>query len=750
MTWWPLGRNRREPAAGAAHATPAVPSMIDSAKSDGAWRDLPAVQRTLADPLQPVAINDDFRDSLASYANPSFAAPLTHQVDPQAGGLVEGLVSPGDPYAHSSGPELIVPSQPQQPVVPRGPSTGSGRFDAAPVQRSVISSGTADMPTVPLELPESGYAAPELQLPAASEDSAPVAEAGLSSETSTSAGIPASRPTFTADAPPIEGASPSRWGVKDASIAEPAATPMTSARELPVVARSIDPSLGAEAPRPPRSTESVVQPVRESESATARPESPVVSRSAEPAEESAPLSGFAEAITKLTAAEEVPREPGAAATHDHHATTHDHHVTSDDDHSAHFAQPALPHAVHVQRHSTEERPQSTKPDLPVVAPSASPAALSGSLPVVSRFADAGGTGTEEIKHPKIETLSAAPTLGLRLTQAPLILQRAPVTERVSAPPEPVVQRVEFLPLQVAPNVRPNTASAASQPPTPAPEPPAPTQAVRTTSAASATVQRLSSQDAKKWSTSPAAHPLAVSRRETLVSQATADGPLQRLESLPAAPAARMEPTATHMPLPHEVREIPVGPAVVPEPWTPAPRIPDAQAPVSSPTSALQTLAPGPSVPAAPRPLPTVSRLADASMYPTTRSATSRTVAVGPAIPRASATATFAESSPAVATSFSSMFGSAQSSETGSPAEDGFTSVQLQPASESGAPAAEPAADAVASAAPAAPSSGAPPPAAGTKPTELDELARRLYEPLTARLRAELWLDRERAGVMTDG
>ena len=683
-----------------------------------------------------------------------------------------------------------MPSQPQQPVVRRGPSTGSGRIDAAPVQRSVISSGTADLPTVPLELPETGYSAPEFQLPAASEESAPVAEAGLPSEISTPPGIPASRPTFSADAPPIEGASLSRWGAKDASIGEPAATPITSVRELPVVARSVDPSLGAEASRPPRSTESVVQPVRESEPATAIPELPVVSRSAEPTEESAPLSGFAEAITKLTAAEDMPREPGEAATHDHHAAIHDHRATRDDDHSA---PPALPHAVPVQRHATEDRSPSREPDLPVVAPSASPAAPSGSLPVVSRMADAGSGATEEIKQPKIETQSDTPTLGVRLTQAPLTLQRTPVTERVSAPLEPVVQRVEFLPPQVAPDPRPNPASAASHPvrsstPTPAAEPPAPTQAVPTTSAATATVQRLPSQDAKHGSNSPATHPLAVSRRETQVWQTTADAPLQRLESLesatsmpaavsehisasagqsefpeseatpvadylptqPAVPAAPVEPTATQMPVPHEVREIPVGPAVVPEPWTPAPRIPDTEASVS-PASDLRPLAPRSSVPVAPSPLPTVSRLADTSTYPTTRSATSsRAVAVGPAIPRTSARATFAESPPAVAMSFSSMFGSAQSSETGSPAEDGFTSVQLQPASESAPSAAEPAADAAASAAPATPSSGAPPPAAGTKPTELDELARRLYEPLTARLRAELWLDRERAGVMTDG
>ena len=32
---------------------------------------------------------------------------------------------------------------------------------------------------------------------------------------------------------------------------------------------------------------------------------------------------------------------------------------------------------------------------------------------------------------------------------------------------------------------------------------------------------------------------------------------------------------------------------------------------------------------------------------------------------------------------------------------------------------------------------------------IDELARRLYEPLAARLREELWLDRERAGWMTE-
>jgi hypothetical protein len=44
---------------------------------------------------------------------------------------------------------------------------------------------------------------------------------------------------------------------------------------------------------------------------------------------------------------------------------------------------------------------------------------------------------------------------------------------------------------------------------------------------------------------------------------------------------------------------------------------------------------------------------------------------------------------------------------------------------------------------------APAPAKTVSAAEVEELAKRLYEPLTAKLRAELWLDRERAGRVTD-
>jgi hypothetical protein len=41
------------------------------------------------------------------------------------------------------------------------------------------------------------------------------------------------------------------------------------------------------------------------------------------------------------------------------------------------------------------------------------------------------------------------------------------------------------------------------------------------------------------------------------------------------------------------------------------------------------------------------------------------------------------------------------------------------------------------------------PASGAAGPSLDELARQLFDPLAARLKAELRLDRERAGLLTD-
>lgn len=130
----------------------------------------------------------------------------------------------------------------------------------------------------------------------------------------------------------------------------------------------------------------------------------------------------------------------------------------------------------------------------------------------------------------------------------------------------------------------------------------------------------------------------------------------------------------------------------------------------------------------------------------------RTAAVGPLAPGGTgsrdASQRFAQVSSGSGSSgqpvsYATMFGGFSSSD----AEDGFTSVQL--ASEDTpppAPAPEPVP--VPSSSPA-PTPAAAPATSGTAPTDLDEMARRLFEPLSARLRAELSLDRERAGLVAD-
>ncbi len=79
----------------------------------------------------------------------------------------------------------------------------------------------------------------------------------------------------------------------------------------------------------------------------------------------------------------------------------------------------------------------------------------------------------------------------------------------------------------------------------------------------------------------------------------------------------------------------------------------------------------------------------------------------------------------------------QRSAAGSP--PAATEVQLAPS------------DAPAPSSASAPAGGgaAAPGGAPASGTDIEEMALRLYEPLTARLRAELWQDRERAGLLTD-
>jgi hypothetical protein len=132
MPWWSVLRDGlRRPRAGSSaaaeqpsaqrHSTP-EPQPAESLPQppEQAWRDLPALQRTLAAPIEPAAPLDAFTGSLTAHQNPSFLAPLGHRVDPDAGGLVDGLadLTPGHPIFYSAGSELPVPTA-GKPMVQR-------------------------------------------------------------------------------------------------------------------------------------------------------------------------------------------------------------------------------------------------------------------------------------------------------------------------------------------------------------------------------------------------------------------------------------------------------------------------------------------------------------------------------------------------------------------------------------------------------------------------------------------------------
>ena len=112
MAWWERSLDRLKEgfaaSSGRTHDQHPGPPADAAGTSSEAWSDVPPLQRTLADPIQPVAISDQFRDSLATFADPSFLAPLSHHVDPSVGGLSAGLVFPGGRQTHC-GPELVLP-----------------------------------------------------------------------------------------------------------------------------------------------------------------------------------------------------------------------------------------------------------------------------------------------------------------------------------------------------------------------------------------------------------------------------------------------------------------------------------------------------------------------------------------------------------------------------------------------------------------------------------------------------------------
>ncbi|MGH3941502.1 MAG: hypothetical protein ACRDTG_23310, partial [Pseudonocardiaceae bacterium] len=108
---WPWQRMRRTdpPTGGATTQTVAAHTPE--------WTALPPIQRTL-DALHPVAPQREFRNSLASWRNPSFLAPLGHLVSADApAGVIHRLIEPAaPPHDHLNTPSLtFVTTRPARP-----------------------------------------------------------------------------------------------------------------------------------------------------------------------------------------------------------------------------------------------------------------------------------------------------------------------------------------------------------------------------------------------------------------------------------------------------------------------------------------------------------------------------------------------------------------------------------------------------------------------------------------------------------
>jgi len=689
MGWWPWRRST--------DALPLATAAVSGASASPGWADLPPVQRTLARPLAPVAPPDAFRSSLTTSRDPRFLAPLSHQVDRRITGLVDGLADvaplplPGDAPAA----QLAVLSA----GAPGAGGAVQRRLGFAGSAASTPSSSAARLlpdpqlveAAVPVEPP------PHADGQVRQDPEAPVLQRRLA--------VVDERPTRHGLLPPL---APLRLPV----IPEPAQSPPA-------------PSGPASDPTSP-----VIQRL---------PGGPAAEAVADP-----PLSGFAAAISALTEIPAATRQPGGTPTEDLPVQS-PLPVPSQREPARLPAVPMTPTGTPapvgaatqlpmLQRASTEVGGRVAHPTEPPARPSTAATGPLAAEPVKDQPGEVPGDGDSSL--PAELRLTAAEVTGDGST---------PVS-----PPEPAGSRI------VDSTTHGFDAGLPNLP------------------VVSRVAERPDAWDRPRLRVDPRTSPASA---PTLARLAEAVRPIPDLTGAPALPDARTEPVqhAEFLPLqapavvgtPRAVRPgeaATAGRGTVQRVEARPPSRPVSGLPPSRPADAADRPLDGshwatPEVPVtAAAALPSAPPVADilqrlpvqeaapvvagpaAAAHPQGRSMAEPPVVLrrlaGPeaAAPRRNPPATPA------ATSFVSMFGDASS--TGVGADE--PSLQREP----DAPAAAPE--------PPDPSPGPPPAAAappsvpvGSSAADLEEMARRLYEPLSARLRAELWLDRERAGLMTD-
>lgn len=775
MSWWtPLrgGLDRLKtltsspPEPTAAVPIPVVPAR-PSVPSVPAWTGVAPVQRSLRDPIEPVATYDTFAGSLAAFRNPSFLAPLSHRVDPGAGGLVDGLadLSPGTPKPYAPTSDLTVRpmaarSSTQRPAVQRVWGSFVSSPDVVPMERpdlvdandvrEVADAGLTGtgMPEAPVSVADDGSAPTPPASPV--EPDLPVAQGPRAR---TESGPAATSRTRTP--PDLSIVQRQLHAVPDRP-ARRVAAPSTPTLELPVLRLVEPPARGLRFPEP-------VEASRRARSVTAAPptgpvvteetSSPTVARLAaesepelaevpdptpEPGTEGgvptpdAPLSGFAAAIVALNGPASdspsdagmpvpapAPGPPAASASPSVQRSAAEWLPADRLEDSADRQQDPAAQAEPSRFEAPDLLPGlPVLPVLPTGRPSAaaptvlrsieSPGWSQSSLPPAAGTPtgpDYGSSGVE-VGQPASGELPLATQRPAGHPSAALVGSRPPLVQRQesnAAVLPPAVQPIQFSRPTYPSGPAPVTTAASSHPQAAVIRPDLPEPAF--------TAQRLAAPGAAQ----PAAAvplPAVVLTRPTPVPAPPIPVPLG---VLPYA-------TATAEPAPAAMDRAPRTTPAAAE-WSSPPSTPTTEDPAAAESYEVVQLDAG---------------VEDAGLG--TASHPSRPA---PSVQRSPANgpvhaATGGSSGPI---SFASMFAGVDAAA----GEDGYTSVQLL--SDEAVPVDAPPPSAPLAAAPAAPAGAAP--AAAAAPADVDELARRLFEPLSARIRAELRLDRERSGLMTD-
>lgn len=725
MFWSWLKQHAPWPPASFGSAPPGPPTRRAPAptvsRPQPEWPNVPPLQRILARPLAPVAPLDSFTGSLTSHQNPSFLAPLRHLLDPSgSSGVVTGLAVARTGAEYAGNARLTVPTAPRR---------------AVPLQRQQ---------THPL---------------AAGHDDA---------QPTTSPGDPAASPAIIHDTPVAEatgGDVAIRRSLPAVTAAAPRRSTMPSiaVRELLVVASPAHVQR-VESARMPPATEAVRVL-----------DAPEGAAPVQTFEATAPLGGFSAAIAAIQDAAPAPARPAApmaqavppkrspaqgrpAPENDGREPVQRSPIqrstggrSADVDASPRQIEHALrPVASRDHLHGAHETPSGSAQPSVIVAPEASTDPV---LPVRLQRASRDTLG-----HGGARGDATDPT---RPTATPVAvpLQRLRTMPTVDGDPKrspgPAPEFTRAPEMGGSHAATHDTAPVNTAPAPPSPATPTPVEAFSSAyfpeSADDAAIRHIAAapEDPTRRPV-PAmpvvmGHPTTLQRAEstrtigllgerpplqsepTFVDAEPVSSPVQRITHLPTVEANTFPGAAVARPPEH--RTLATAP-----PWAgPVTRA------VSEQAVPLQ------------RVLPTMTSPARESWRPSPTGPGFTILDPRPEQPIRTV---------APPVSFASMF-SATTTEDHRTGADGFTSVQLQHAgedrgapvqAEAGAPVAMPAAEVPSPPPPVATDAPAlTPPAAATSGAKdnLDEMARRLFEPLSARLRAELWLDRERAGLIAD-